>query len=171
MTEADVTQIRIGKTALGIVGLALLIEEMAKTHADKPDDEVRSFMLERLAGRNYMPASAKEEYGNAFVREFRKSLGQHYAEDTIPRGIDIKVLGPGCNQCDALTEMVMAVLTEINVPAEIEHVRDVKAIASYGIMGSPALIINRKVVAIGSVPPRENIKKWLVAASASLPAR
>lgn len=171
MTEQDVTQIKIGKSAIGIVGLAQLVDEMAKTHAGLPDDDIRSYMLERLSSRNYIPSNAREDYGNAFVREFRKSLGLQYAEDAAPTGIDIKVLGPGCKECEALAETVMEVLTEINVPAEIEHVRDAKEIARYGIMGSPALIINRKVVAIGSVPPRENIKKWLVAAGASHPSR
>jgi len=168
MTEQDVTQIRIGKTALGIVGLARLIDEMAKTHADKADDEIRSFMLERLSDKNYIPDSAKEDYGNAFVREYRKSQGQQYAEEPVRPGIDVKVVGPGSSQCDTLTEMVMGVLTEINVPAEIEYVRDAREIERYGISGSPALVINRKVVSIGDVPPRDNIKKWLVAASASL---
>jgi len=156
-------QIKIGKFAVGIMGIKKLMEEMAMTHAEKTDGEVGSFMLDRLGRDNYIPSSAKEEYARGFVREFRKSLGQPFKEDA-PRGLDIKVLGVGCSQCHALTQMIMEVLTEIDLPAGVDHITDIKEIARYGVMGSPALLINGKAVAVGSVPPRERVKKWLIEA-------
>jgi hypothetical protein len=140
------------------------MEEMAGTHADKTDDVVRSFMLDQLGQGNYIPGSAEDEYGKAFVREFRKFLGQPYTKDT-PEGLDIKVLGTGCYQCDSLARMVMEVLAEINLPAGVDHVTDIKEIAQYGIMGSPVLLINGKAVSVGSVPPKARIKKWLIEAN------
>ncbi len=167
MAEKDITQIKVGRFAVSISGIRQLTEEMAVTHADKTDDEVGSFMLDRLGQGNYIPSSAKEDYGKAFVREFRKFLGQPCTEDT-PDGLDIKVLGTGCNQCRSLTRMIMEVLTEINLPAGVDHVTDIKEIARYGIMGSPALLINGRAMSVGSVPPRDRIKKWLIEASQSL---
>ena len=167
MAQKDITQIKIGRFGVSIIGIKQLIEEMAGTHADKTDDEVRSFMLDLLGRGNYIPSSAKEDYGKAFVREFRKFLGQPYTEDT-PDGLDIKILGTGCNQCHSLTRMIMEVLTEINLPAGVDHVTDIREIARYGIMGSPALLINGKAVCVGSVPPRDRVKKWLVEAGRSL---
>jgi len=140
---------------------------MSKTHADVPDDEVSSLMLERLGKSNYIPNSAKEDYGKAFIREFRKCLGQAYIEE-LSQGLDIKVLGAGCNQCHDLSRMVMDVLTEMNLPAAFDHVTDIREIARYGVMGTPALLINGKVVAVGSVPPRERLRKWLIEADRSL---
>ena len=67
MAEKDITQIKIGKFGVSIIGIKQLMEEMARTHADKTDDEVRSFMLDRLGQGNYIPSSAKEDYGKAFV--------------------------------------------------------------------------------------------------------
>ncbi|NTW36062.1 MAG: thioredoxin family protein [Syntrophobacteraceae bacterium] len=81
--------------------------------------------------------------------------------------MDVKVLGTGCTQCHTLTQVIMEVLTELKLPASVDHVMDIKEIARYGIMGSPALLINGKAVAVGSVPPRDRIKKWLTEASAS----
>ncbi len=167
MAEKDITQIKVGTFAVSIIGIKQLMEGMAETHAGKADDEIRSFMLDRLGQGNYIPSSAIEDYGKAFGREFRKFLGQPYTEDA-PVGIDIKVLGAGCNQCHSLTRMIMEVLTEINLPAGVDHVTDIKEIARYGIMGSPALLINGKAVSVGSVPPRDRIKKWLIEASQSL---
>jgi hypothetical protein len=164
MTDKDIAQIRVAKFAVSIIGLNQLMEEMAATHGDKPDDEVGFYMLDRLGKSNYIPESAKEDYLRAFVREFQKFLGRPFTEDP-PQEIDVKVLGAGCNQCHSLSQMVMDILTEIKSPAAFEHVTDIREIARYGLMGSPALVINGKAVAVGSVPPRERVKKWLIEAS------
>lgn len=58
-------------------------------------------------------------------------------------------------------------LTELKIPASVDHVMDIKEIARYGIMGSPALLINGRAVAVGSVPHRDRIKKWLSEANGS----
>ncbi|HBD09770.1 MAG TPA: hypothetical protein DCZ69_16075, partial [Syntrophobacteraceae bacterium] len=102
-------------------------------------------MVERLSKDNYIPANVREDYGKAFVREFRKFLGQPYIEDT-KAGLDVKVLGMGCAQCHRLTQTIMELLTELQLPAAVDHVMDIKEIAGFGVMGSPALVINGKVM-------------------------
>ncbi|MGC8493681.1 MAG: thioredoxin family protein [Syntrophobacteraceae bacterium] len=166
MADRDITQIKVGNISVGIIGLKRLMDEMAGTHADKPDEEIGSFMLERLQKDNYIPGEAKESYAKAFLREFRKFLGRPDA-DEAPGGLEIKVLGVGCPQCHALTQMIIEVLTELNLPASFDHVTDIKEIAGYGVAGSPALLINRRVMAVGRVPPKDKVKKWLTEASAS----
>lgn len=165
MTEKDIARIIVGNCGISIVGIKQVMEELAESYANKPDEEVASAMLERLGSSNYIPDKAREDYGRAFAREFRTFLGQPHVEITRG-GLDIKVLGAGCAQCHNLTQTVMGVLTELGLPAGVEHIMDIKEIARYGVMGSPALLINGKVVAVGSVPPRSRIKNWLVEASA-----
>lgn len=167
MEEKDITRITVSGFGVSIVGLKQLIDRMAAEHRDGSDEQIRDLMLNELERDNYIPAKARQDYGNAFVREFRKHLGQPYKEDA-PQGLDIKVLGAGCTQCDHLTKLVMEVLNELAIPAGVEHVMDMKEIARYGVMGVPALLINRRVVATGSVPPRDRIKKWISEAQASL---
>ncbi|MBT7697437.1 MAG: thioredoxin family protein [Desulfobacterales bacterium] len=75
--------------------------------------------------------------------------------------MEIKVLGQGCNRCDKLEKDIMDILTKLNLPADLEHVRDIKEIASYGVMNVPALIINKKVVCSGQTPSKSVLKKWL----------
>ena len=55
----------------------------------------------------------------------------------------------------------MEALSELQLPADVEHVRDIKEIGRMGIMGTPALMIGGKVMAVGSVPPKEKIIDWL----------
>ena len=59
----------------------------------------------------------------------------------------------------------MALMAVLKLSAELDRVRDTKEIASYGAIGSPALVISGKVVAVGRVPSRSQLKDWLIAAS------
>ena len=70
-------------------------------------------------------------------------------------------MGPGCPQCDKLEQDVIAVMNEMDLAANVEHVTDINAISEYGVMGTPALVINGKVMAVGSVPPKVKLKTWL----------
>ncbi len=55
----------------------------------------------------------------------------------------------------------MAVISEMDLAADIEHVTDISEIGSYGVMGTPALVINGEVKAVGSIPPKTKLKQWL----------
>ena len=128
-----------------------------------PDDDSTDELLERLSKKNYISPKAKKTYGMAFLREYKKFVGAPF-EDSDGGGLEIKVLGPGCPQCDKLEQDLMAVMAELNVAAGLEHVRDIADIGSYGVMGTPALIINGEVKAVGSVPPKNRLKEWLLEA-------
>ena len=160
MTDVDVSQIKVGKFTAGIIGLNSVLQDMAGEWAEKPDAQVAAELVERLSGKNYIPESAKVSYGMAFLREFKKFTGKPYEEER-PEQLEIKILGPGCTNCDRLEREVMEAVSELDLPAGIDHVRDIREIGKYGVMGSPALIINGKVKAVGRVPMRSEIRKWL----------
>ena len=160
MSQDDVTRIRVNKQPIGIIGLKRVIEEMGKEYADRPDSDIETELVRRISERNYVPAPARADYGKALLREFNKSMGRPYEEDIV-EGLEIKVLGPGCDRCDKLEQELMEVLAEMDLSADLEHVRDVKEIGRFGVMGTPALIINGKVMCVGSVPSKEKIVEWL----------
>jgi hypothetical protein len=160
MASDEITQIKIGKGRIGIIGLKCILAEVAQTFVEQNDAEIRTELLKRLGKRNYIPEGSQEEYGQAFLREFNKMTGRAVAAGA-PDGLEIKVLGPGCTRCNKLEQDLMAVLAEENLPADIEHVTDTLEIGSYGVMGTPALIINGEVKAVGSVPPKTKLKQWL----------
>ena len=160
MSQDDVTQIRVGNTPIGILGLKTAIEDVSEEYGERPDREVMVELLNRLSKRNYIPEKAREDYEKAFLREFKKFLGKSF-EREIPEGLEIKVLGPGCAQCDRLEQELIQVMTETGIIADIEHIRDIKEIGRYGVMGTPALIINDKIKSVGQVPPKSKLIKWL----------
>jgi small redox-active disulfide protein 2 len=158
----DVTQISLGKFKVGIAGLKEAIEEV-RTLGKRPDEEIAQALFVRLKPRNYIPLAAEDEYRQAFLREFKKALGEKVAEE--PCGLSIKILGPGCPVCDRLEQTAMSVLAELGLPAEVEHIRDVREIAALGIMSTPALLINGEVKSIGTAPTKAMLKQWLEAVS------
>jgi hypothetical protein len=160
MAQDEVTQIKVGGDRLGIIGLKSILSEVAESCAAQTDEEIRTELLKRLSRRNYIPASSQEKYGQAFLREFKKLTGQP-VEDSDPDGVEIKVLGPGCASCNKLEQDLIAVMTEMGMAADLEHVTDIAEIGSYGVMGTPALVINREVKAVGSAPPKPKLKQWL----------
>lgn len=164
MSEHDVVQISVGGLRTGIIGLKVVLEQVARGFAGRPDADIKAELMGRLCKSNYIVPTARAAYEAAFFREYRKFIGEPMPED-LSGTIQIKVLGPGCPSCDKLEQDLMAVMAELNLPADLDHVRDVKEIACYGVMGNPALVINGKVVAVGRVPSKNQLKEWLKAAS------
>jgi len=163
MSDADVSQIRVGDFTTGIIGLKSVLKDMAEEWAEKPDALVAAELLKRLSVKNYIAESAKVSYGRAFLREFKKYTGKPYEEEA-PEQLEIKILGPGCANCDRFEREVMEAVSELDLPAGIDHIRDIREIGKYGVMGSPALLINGKVKAVGRVPMKSEIRKWLIEA-------
>jgi small redox-active disulfide protein 2 len=163
MASDEITQIKIGKERVGIIGLIPILAELAKTFASQSDDEIRTELLKRLGKRNFIPEASKAEYAQAFLREFKKVNGRPI-ENSGSDDLEIKVLGPGCARCNKLEQDLMAVMAEINLPADIEHVTDTLEIGNYGVMGTPALIINGTVKSVGSIPSKAQLKSWLIEA-------
>ena len=74
----------------------------------------------------------------------------------------IKVLGSGCSNCKALEDRAKQAAEELKLPAEISEVQDIEEIAGYGVMRTPGLVINGKVLLSGYVPPIEEMKSLLM---------
>jgi len=73
----------------------------------------------------------------------------------------IKVLGSGCANCNKLEENTRKAVAELGIEATIEKVTNFKDIMSYGVMKTPALVVDGKVKIMGRVPSSEEIKKYL----------
>jgi small redox-active disulfide protein 2 len=162
MDQDDFQKIVVGEHQVGVIGLKSALAQLADTHADKADGEVGNELIERLSKTNYISSSSREAYGKAFVREFRKFLGQPCSDEFPKAALRVEVFGPGCYQCSTLEQTVIRLLNELQLPASFEHVSDLQEIARYGIMRLPALLINGKVMSMGTVPSSKKIREWLI---------
>ncbi|BDX37114.1 redox-active disulfide protein 2 [Tenuifilaceae bacterium CYCD] len=75
--------------------------------------------------------------------------------------MEIKVLGTGCPKCKALEKLAREAVADLGVDANIEKVEDIVKIMSYGIMHTPALVIDGKVVLSGRLPNISEIKSLI----------
>ena len=166
MEEKDYRLVLVGRDRIGLVGLKEIFEEL-KPQRRKPESLLKEMLVERAGKKNYVPPSSKGEYGRALLREFKKFLGEEVDEE---RGgfLEVSVLGPGCYSCNKLEQDVMAVLSETGIEARLNHISDPRLMAQYGILPTPALIINGKVKSTGRVPSKSVIKKWLEEESSRL---
>ena len=73
----------------------------------------------------------------------------------------IQVLGTGCPKCNATTENVKKALAELGKTAEVVKVTDIKQMIEFGVMSTPALIIDGKLMVQGKAPNVVQIKDWI----------
>ncbi len=71
--------------------------------------------------------------------------------------MNIKVLGTGCSNCNTLVKLVKTTVEEMGVDATVEKVEDIQKIMGYGIMRTPGLVINEKVVISGRIPSAKEL--------------
>lgn len=73
----------------------------------------------------------------------------------------IKILGPGCHNCVTLERVTREAVETLGVDAEIEKVTDYAAIAGYGVMSTPGLVVDDEVVLYGRVPTARHVRELL----------
>ncbi|TJX15338.1 thioredoxin family protein [Tissierella creatinini] len=73
----------------------------------------------------------------------------------------IKILGTGCNKCEKIEKNLKEALDELKIDAKIEKVEGLTDIVKYGVMTTPALVIDEKVVSFGKVLSTKDLKKLL----------
>lgn len=74
----------------------------------------------------------------------------------------IKILGSGCPNCQKLENNAKQAVDELELSdTAVEHVTDIAQITEYGVMSTPAIVINETVKAAGRIPEAEEIKGWI----------
>jgi len=88
----------------------------------------------------------------------KPATGAGSADNTLN---SVKVLGSGCKSCYALLVSVNEALKKMEAPFEAEYVTDMTVVASYGVMSTPALVVNEKVVSMGKVYSAAEVERLL----------
>jgi small redox-active disulfide protein 2 len=83
------------------------------------------------------------------------------AESAKAEGPGVKILGSGCAKCNALEAATKEALKQLGMDTAIDHVTDFSKIAAYGVMSTPALVVDGKVVSYGKVLKADEVVKIL----------
>jgi hypothetical protein len=161
MAKDEIKQIMINDHLVGIIGLDDVIKRTADIYRGKSDEDIKNILLSEITVNNYMPPAAQDAYGHALLREFKIAQGLLVAEEPI-HGLDIAIVGMSCARCNQLENDVRNLLSEMKIAASLRHITDLKEIAHYGLLGSPALIMNNKILSVGEVPPKSKIRQWII---------
>jgi len=148
--------IRIGNVIVGLIGLDIALVQLAGKQMT--EDEAVEFLYSQVSKKNYIPKQAVAPYRDALRREYRRYFD---LEKSASQGLTIRVLGRPCVTCNKLKVMLIDILQEKNVAADIEDVQDLDEIWRYGVTKTPALIINGEVKSAGIQPPRVQIEQWI----------
>lgn len=74
----------------------------------------------------------------------------------------VKVLGSGCKKCRKVAELIQDVAEQLDIDVELIKETDAATIMAYGVMSTPAVVVDEKVVLSGSIPEAKEIRRWLV---------
>jgi small redox-active disulfide protein 2 len=74
---------------------------------------------------------------------------------------NIKVLGSGCRNCEITANVITLAATQAGVDIELEKVTDIAEILSYGVMSTPGVVVDGKLVHAGSVPGPDQVRAWV----------
>ena len=151
-------KIRINGVSVGLVGLDAAISKIRASDqagVKEPTDAALA-VLSMLEEKNYIPPTARAAYVKAIENIWIKAIPNEYG--TL---LSIRILGPGCMSCNRLEEVVRSVLDQKGLAADIEHVNDLDEIWRYGVINTPALVINARVLCSGRLPTRARVEGWI----------
>jgi small redox-active disulfide protein 2 len=80
--------------------------------------------------------------------------------------MDVRVLGSGCANCRKLQQVAEQAIAQTGVSAQLSKVEDFQEIMRYGVMATPALVVDEKVVSVGKIPDVGQVSSWLTTAAA-----
>jgi hypothetical protein len=156
--------IRIGNGSVGLLGLEQAMQKALKMQ--EGEEEAVEFLYLAVASQNYIPAKGASLYREALRREYRKRSGKRVDDEG---GLDIRILGKACLSCNRLNTMVFDILQRLGIAADIVLVHDPDEIGRFGVLSTPALVINGEVKSAGRLPLPVQVEEWLLEAVTRTP--
>lgn len=156
MDAATSRTIRIGTTSFGLIGLDLAINEAVNKKLNQA--EAMDFLYQAIKQKNYIPATMEEKYKIALFKEYEKHL---QGESGVDEGLVVRIFGPGCVSCNGLQNLMIEVLADMNIAADIEQIHDPDEIGRAGVLQTPALMINGSLKSFGLLPTRAQVEQWV----------
>ncbi len=150
--------VKIKGKPVGIFGLELALAKTRSLARQQGLDkhQAAQMLLEMVEKKNYIPASSKYDY----IKAFENLIDQ--TEHKEHESVTIRILGPGCIGCNQIEKLVLEILAERGIAADIFHVTDRDEIHRFGVEKTPALVIGNRVVSAGKIPSKAQIEQWFL---------
>lgn len=157
MDDLAPKMLKVGKATVGLIGLDVALNRV-RGDSSLNDREAAERVFADIAGKNYIPPTAMNDYKLAIRKAVSRLRG---GEDGQDDDIVIRILGPGCVSCNNLQKLVIEIMNELNIAADVFQVHDLDEIGRFGVLQTPALVINGELKCAGRLPTRAKVEEWL----------
>ena len=153
--------LKVGKTTVGLVGLDRALAKVLASR-DMEIPVAAELVYAEIEAQNYIPPGAAYSYRQALANEIGRLRG---GQATGPGHLEVRILGPGCVSCNNLQRLVIEAVAARGLAADVLKVHDLDEIGRFGVMQTPALVINGQVKSTGRLPSPAQIEGWLLDAA------
>jgi hypothetical protein len=150
--------LKIGAVSVGLIGLDVALTRILAQPGLETEAAVTQVYAE-IARHNYIPPTATANYRQALACEIEQLRGGPAA---VSSHLEVRILGTGCVSCNNLQKQVIEIMADRGLAADVFQVHDPDEIGRFGVLQTPALVINGQVKSVGRLPPRFEIEQWLL---------
>lgn len=150
--------LKIGTVSVGLLGLDVALSRVLA----QPDLAVAAavdLVYDEIVRHNYIPDSAAARYREALAQEIGRLRGGPAATGGH---LEVRILGTGCVACNNLQRLVFEIVAERGIKADVFQVHDPDEIFRFGVLQTPALLVNGRIMSAGRLPSRAEVEAWLV---------
>lgn len=156
--EAPLQRIlKVGAVLVGLLGLDVALTSIL-ARPELATEAAADEVFAEISRHNYIPASAADLYRQALALEIGRLRGEQIESHSH---LEVRILGTGCVSCNNLQKVLIEIMADQGLAADVFQVHDPDEIGRFGVLQTPALVINGKVKSIGRLPPRAEIEAWL----------
>ena len=149
--------LRVGKVNIGLVGIDVALTKFG-LDTGVPLSKGVELVFKQVVANNYVPVTAAPLYREAIEKEIGRLRS---GEKSQSSELIIRILGPGCVSCNKLQSTVIEIMDEMGIAADVLQVHDLDEIGRFGIIQTPALLINGDLKSAGRHPSKSQIESWL----------
>lgn len=153
--------LKVGAVSIGLIGLDVALTRIL-AQPELGLAEAVELAYAEIARHNYIPQVAEEKYRVALEAEIVR-LRQGGVGSGGP--LEVRILGTGCVSCNNLQKIVIEIMADRQIPADVFQIHDRDEIGRFGVLQTPALVVNGEVKSMGRLPTRAEIEAWLVDAA------
>ncbi|MDP2106566.1 MAG: thioredoxin family protein [Desulfobulbaceae bacterium] len=153
--------LKVGAVSIGLIGLDVAFTRVL-AQPELALAEAVELVYAEIAHHNYIPQVAEAKYRHALEEEIvRLRQGGSFSGGPL----EVRILGTGCVSCNNLQRVVIEIMATRQIAADVFQVHDPDEIGRFGVLQTPALVVNGKVKSIGRLPTPAEIEEWLVDAA------
>jgi hypothetical protein len=158
-----ISRVNIGGNIIGITNLEDIFKDVESARIENIDN-LKSLIIKKVKLKDYIPSSAESIYKEDLYEEYLVFTGKLRARKREKSSIEVRLYGSSCYNCERFDAMIKDILTRAGLLVDYQHITDLRELSRAGIISTPALAVNDKVILTGQVPAENRLETILLQA-------